>query len=238
MMTNNMNRTMERTTSRMTNVESMFDARKAPWDGLGKEVVGAVDSSQALKLAGLDWKVVQQNITTASSGKLVDGFKANIRDIDQTVLGIVTEKYKVVQNSEAFAFTDELLGEGVRYETAGALARGKKIWLLAKLEGRNLAGEKIDPYLVFTNAHDGKGSVRVAITPIRVWCQNTLNLALKRASRSWSCTHVGNINGKLEDARMTIMNTENYLGSLESEFENMKRKSITMITTDICISLI
>ena len=227
MMTNNMNRTMERTTSRMTNVESMFDARKAPWDGLGKEVVGAVDSSQALKLAGLDWKVVQQNITTASSGKLVDGFKANIRDIEQTVLGIVTEKYKVVQNDEAFAFTDALLGEGVKYETAGALARGKKIWLLAKLEGRNLAGEKIDPYLVFTNAHDGKGSVRVAITPIRVWCQNTLNLALKRASRSWSCTHVGNINGKLEDARMTIMNTENYLGSLESEFENMKRKSIT-----------
>ena len=61
MMTNNMNRTMERTTSRMTNVESMFDARKAPWDGLGKEVVGAVDSSQALKLAGLDWKAEHHN---------------------------------------------------------------------------------------------------------------------------------------------------------------------------------
>ena len=61
MMVNNMNRTMGRVTSRMTNVESMFDARKAPWDGLGKEVIGAVDSSQALKLAGLDWKVVQHH---------------------------------------------------------------------------------------------------------------------------------------------------------------------------------
>lgn len=63
----------------------------------------------------------------------IPGFKANIRDTDNQVLGVVTNRYKIVQNLEAFAFTDDLLGEGVRYETAGSLQNGRKVWLLAKL---------------------------------------------------------------------------------------------------------
>jgi len=73
-------------------------------------------------------------------------YKANIRDIDEKVLGVVTDRYRIVQNHEAFAFTDALLGEGVKYETAGSLNEGKKVWLLAKLpEKYIIGGEKIDP---------------------------------------------------------------------------------------------
>lgn len=119
-----------------------------------------------------------------------------------------------------------LLGEGVRYETAGALQSGKKVWMLARLEGRMITDEKIDPFLVFTNSHDGKGSVRVAITPVRVWCQNTLNLALKEAERQWVCKHTGRIDEKLVEAKYTLMNTEHYLEALETEFGKMKMKKL------------
>ena len=100
-----------------------------------------------------------------------------MRDKDRKVLGVVSDRYKIVQNEEAFAFTDTLLGEGVRYETAGSLQGGKKVWMLAHLPHEYIiSGERISPYLVFFNSHDGSGAIKAAITPIRVVCQNTLNL--------------------------------------------------------------
>lgn len=221
-----MTNTMRRTNN-VTHVETMFNARVTPWDGLGREIAGAVTSKDALRLAQLDWHVKSRAVKDSMTGNIIPNWKANVRDIDDSVLGMVSGRYQIVQNDEAFAFTDALLGEGVTYETAGSLNGGRKVWMLARLDGRDIAGEKIDPYLVFTNSHDGKGSVRVAITPIRVWCSNTLNLALKRAQRQWSCTHTGDINGKLEDARMTIINSEKYLGALKDEFETLKLKKIT-----------
>ena len=107
------------------NVETMFYTRQKPWHGLGTMVMEAPDSGAALTLAGLDWSVLQRELTT-SDGIPVKGFKANLRETDNRVLGVVTDRYKVVQNEETFAFTDELLGEGVRYETAGALQGGTK----------------------------------------------------------------------------------------------------------------
>jgi len=81
------------------------------------------------------------------------------------VLGVVTDRYKIVQNHEAFAFTDALIGEGVKYETAGSLQEGRKIWLLAKLPDRYIMeGERIEPYLCFSSSHDGNGSIKVCIT--------------------------------------------------------------------------
>lgn len=219
-----MDNTIERRTNRVTKVETMFDSRKTPWAGLGKGIAGAATSKDAIRLAGLDWNVVPTDIE--ANGLKIPGYKANIRDIDQKTLGIVTDRYKIVQNEEAFAFTDELLGEGVTYETAGALHSGKKVWMLARLEGRMITDEKIDPFLVFTNSHDGKGSVRVAITPVRVWCQNTLNLALKQAERQWVCKHTGRIDEKLVEAKYTLMNTERYLNALETEFGKMKLKRL------------
>ena len=95
-------------------VETMFYTREAPWHGLGTRVADAPGSKEALEAAGLDWKVIQKEICT-QEGRLIPGFKANVRDRDQRVLGVVTNRYKVVQNEDAFAFTDQLLGEGVTY---------------------------------------------------------------------------------------------------------------------------
>ena len=114
------------------NVETMFYVRKTPWHGLGTRVIEAPCSKEALALAGLDWKVIQESIYTEKK-EAIEGYKVNVRDSDRKVLGVVSDRYKIVQNQEAFAFTDGLLGEGIRYETAGSLQNGKRVWILARL---------------------------------------------------------------------------------------------------------
>ncbi|MBS5118076.1 MAG: DUF945 domain-containing protein [Clostridium sp.] len=209
------------------NVETMFYTRTAPWHGLGTRVLEAPTSSAALSLAGLDWRVIQKPVLT-EDGLFISGFKANVRDRDNQVLGVVSDRYKVVQNEDAFAFTDELLGEGVTYETAGSLQNGRRTWILAKLPQRYIiSGDKIDPYLVFMNSHDGTGAIKAAMTPIRVVCQNTLNLALSTARRSWSTIHTGDIHGKLQDARNTLLYADRYMAALGKTIEELSRQKLS-----------
>lgn len=208
------------------NVESMFYVRQTPWHGLGTRVIEAPTSKEALIAAGLDWRVRQEPIYTDTEEQ-IDGYCANVRETDRKVLGVVTERYKVIQNEEAFAFTDALLGEGVRYETAGSLQGGRKVWVLAHMPHEYIiSGERISPYLLFSNTHDGSGAVKVALTPIRVVCNNTLNLALSTAKRCWSTIHTGDIQNKMQEAKNTLLLAETYMDSLGKEFENLRMKKL------------
>lgn len=209
------------------NIETMFYLRETPWHGLGTKVMSAPDSEEALIAAGLNWNVIQEPIY-ATENELIKGYKANVRDSDRKVLGVVTDRYKVVQNHEAFSFTDELLGQGVRYETAGSLQEGKKVWLLAHMPHEYIiSGERISPYLLFSNAHDGSGAIKVALTPIRVVCNNTLNLALRTAERSWSMIHTGDIRSKMKEASDTLFKAERYMDELGKEFEKLRMHRLT-----------
>ena len=204
------------------NVETMFyTGREKCWHGLGVSVESAPTSEDAIRLAGLDWEVKQQKVYT-NNGIEIPGYNVNVRSSDGKPLGIVGGRYQIVQNTEAFAFTDALLGEGVRYETAGSLKEGKIIWLLAKLPNKyEILGDKIDPYVVFTNTHDGSGAVKIAMTPVRVVCQNTLNMALGSAKRIWSARHTGSIQGKLDDAMMTLNLANQYMEAIKGRFEEL-----------------
>lgn len=198
-------------------VESMFYVREVPWHGLGTRVEDAPDSEAAIIKAGLLW-AVESKPMFLSDGRQVFGYRANVRSTDGAVLGVVSDSYQVVQNREAFAFTDALLGEGVRYETAGSLRGGKRIWLLARLPERyKILGDDFTPYICFTNGHDGFWALRVVMTPIRVVCQNTLNLALAKARRAWSTIHIGDINARLQEARRTLGLARAYYEALDEE---------------------
>ena len=198
----------------------VFVGSVPPWVKMGVAVESALTSADAIRMAGLDWTVTSQPIQVVG-GATIEGMKANVRSSDQKVLGVVTDRYKVVQNAEAFAFTDVLLGEGVKYETAGSLSSGKRVWLLAKMETATVCGDAVEPYLVFTNSHDGTGAVKVAVTPIRVVCQNTLTFALSSAKRTWSTKHCGDIQGKMDDAKRTLGFATAYVESLKEESEKL-----------------
>lgn len=207
-------------------VETMFYVREAPWHGLGTRVEEALTSKEALIASGLNWKVEQKEIFT-EDGVTIQGYYANVRNTDYKVLGVVTNRYQIVQNSEAFAFTDSLIENGVKYETAGALKDGKKTWILARLpETYRMVDDKVVPYIVFSNSHDGAGAIKVAMTPVRVVCQNTLNLALDTASRIWSTNHTGDIDSKMDDAKMTLFMAKSYMSELTKEAKRLNARKV------------
>ncbi|MDP2663459.1 MAG: DUF932 domain-containing protein [Dehalococcoidia bacterium] len=198
-------------------VESMFSVREVPWHGLGTIVQDAPDSERALILAGLAWGVEKRPLYVQHDNQpiLVPGYVANVRATDGRTLGIVGGRYTVLQNREAFQFMDGLLGDGARYETAGALQEGKRVWMLARLpEVYRAADDDTTAYVLVSNSHDGSGAVRAAIVPVRVVCQNTLNLALARAKRSWTCRHVGSVQDKLTEAQRTLGLARDYMKEL------------------------
>lgn len=200
------------------NVETMFSVREKPWHGLGTIIQEAVTSEQALHLAGLDWQVEQKPVLY--NGKPT-GHQFNVRSSDDTVLGVVGGRYKPVQNAAAFAFTDELIGGDVRYETAGSLANGKRVWMLAKMPDTKILDDVVEPFLCLTNSHDGFGSMKVCMTPVRVVCQNTLNMALNNAKRTWNVRHSGNIENKLAEAQHTLGLARDYMDAFAKEAEDL-----------------
>ncbi len=209
------------------NVESMFYTREKPWHGLGTMVQEAPTSADALHLAGLDWIVEGKPIYTEQGAK-IENWKANTRSTDGAVLGLVTDRYTVCQNTDAFAFTDEMIGGDVRYETAGSLSGGKRIWLLAKMLNTTVAGDEVEPYMCFTNTHDGSGAVRVCMTPVRVVCNNTLNLALSSAKRSWSTKHIGDISGKIAEAKHVLELAGRYMEELDKFADQLANTDISI----------
>lgn len=211
------------------NVESMFYVREVPWHGLGTKVEEAPTSEEALRIAGLNWTVDQTPVYT-DSGLLIPGYKANRRSTDGSILGIVSDRYKIVQNTEAFEFTDAIVGETedgvVKYETAGSLCGGKRIWLLAKMPTKSIVGDDVEPYMFFSNSHDGTGAIKIGMTPIRVVCQNTLNMAMNTAKRQWSTKHVGDMQSKLEEAKLCLMMANEYMVNLDIEADKLANKKL------------
>lgn len=212
------------------NVESMFSAgRMKPWhyaetSEVTKLIQEAPTSKDALHYAGLDWEVLQTPVFTEDLTE-IPNYKANVRSTDKSVLGIVTDRYKIVQNTEAFEFTDAIVGETengvVTYETAGSLCGGRKIWLLAKMPVQKVLDDDVEPYMFFSNSHDGSGAIKVGMTPIRIVCNNTLNMALAGAKRSWSTKHVGDMKSKLEEAKMCLSMADKYMQNLDIEADRL-----------------
>lgn len=209
-------------------VESMFyTERQVPWHGLGTPVKEALKSADALRIAGLDWDVVQQPVFLEGMSTPIPNYKANVRSSDNAALGIVSDRYRIVQNKDAFDFTDSLIDSGeVFYETAGSLKHGRTIWLLAKMPEQKILDDKFDPYLCFANSHDGTGAIKVMCTPVRVVCNNTLNFALATANRAWTCRHVGDIKSKLDEAKMTIGLANKYNEKLAEEADRLANEKI------------
>jgi len=172
-------------------------------------------SAVVIKRALLDYPVIKQPIEYSfpSGKKTVSDnqfytFRADTEQVLGTGLGA---DYTVVQNTEAFAFFDEIAkGEGMLYETAGALGDGERIFITAKLPKYiKVAGDFIEQYLFLTMSHDGKSSITVAFTPIRIVCNNTLNVAMNNCSNIVRIRHTANVHEQLKEAPkvMGMVNT-------------------------------
>ncbi len=212
-------------------VETMMYVGEVPWHGIGTRLERGATSEEAIKAAGLDWEVEQVPVWVQSPEgvlKQVTDYVANVRAKDGKVLGLVSTRYQVVQNREAFEWADALLGEGVQYETAGSLFGGRRVWLLARLPRQmDLLGDELVPYFCLMNSHDGSSSVRVCVTPVRVVCQNTLSLAFRKAKRTWAVRHTSSIRERLAEARQSLALVNRYLEDLNEWAASMARKRLS-----------
>jgi len=225
---------MDYVTERANGQREAAFAFKPPWWDVGFKVTDhAMTSEEIRQKALIDWLVEQHPVYVHRVDEnhqvihqQVDGQVANCRSDNNEILGIVSEKYKVVQNFEAFDFVDSLHMDGIiKYESAGSLKGGKFVWMLAKMpqEFEVVAGDKLEQYILFTTAHDGSRAVRVLPTSVRVVCWNTLSLATAKESKGLSIRHKGNIMDKLDDARKCIMTAQNKF----DEFHQTARKLAT-----------
>lgn len=205
----------------------MISAKERPWHGIGTIVEDAPTSDDAIKMAKLDWTI--QQIPVMANGKEIPNYFANIRSDTQEALGVVKGRYKVIQNLEAFDFVDGIIENGdieCRYETAGSLFNGRKIFLLVRLPNKELLGDDIENYLFFTNSHDGSSALTAGITNVRVVCNNTLQMALRGAKRTWSCRHTESIDSKKRQAQEALGLAVTYMDSMDDMAEKMVAKKI------------
>lgn len=216
------------------NVETLMYARAVPWHGLGTKVEGLQTAQDALQASGLNWAVLQSDLTYASpdgAPQTVPDQVANIRSTDSALLGIVGRNYRIVQNADAFDWADALVDSGdAKYETAGSLFGGKRVFLSMELpQGVHVPGDdgEIKPYLLITNGHDGGAALQGSVTMVRVVCSNTWTLALKDATRTFKIRHSGSIEGKLAQAREALGITFEYMGEFASAAEDLMAKRVT-----------
>lgn len=187
----------------------MFYTGTTPWHGLGQHVAEAPDSAAAMRLARLDWDVQLCPLTTQFNFDTLDapGFALVRTDVGK-VLSVVGQRYQPVQNREAFAFLDAAVaGNETRYETAGALDDGRRVWLLARMPKSDFTvgkDDRTEAYALMATSHDGSSAVRVLPTSVRVVCQNTLGLALRGSRTGLSIRHTGEVKDKLDAAQQVL----------------------------------
>jgi phage/plasmid-like protein (TIGR03299 family) len=148
------------------------------------------------------------------------------------ILGIVGERYKVVQNESLFDFGDNLLHGGASWESAGSIKGGRIVFgsLVIPKEftlDPNGANDKTKTYLLVHTSHDGSVSLQASITPVRVVCQNTLNLALGSVKQSFKLRHTTNISGKIQVAREALGLTINYMDDFEAQARSLFETAVT-----------
>lgn len=201
-------------------IETMAYHGEAPWHGLGVQVPDVMTWAEAIKAAELDWQVEMRPLYYPVNGvhEEVKIRRAVVRTSDQKVLGVVGTDYVPVQNTEAFRFLDDIVDDSrPKYETVGSLRGGQRVWALARMpkELKINGIDEVVPYLLLVNGHDGTHSLMVAVTPIRVVCMNTLNMALRSTPRYWKAKHAGDVEGRIQAAKETLGLAYRYVESFE-----------------------
>ena len=200
---------------------------ETPWHGLGTKLDAPMTAEEAIVAAKLDFTVTKEKLFLAD-GREAPAF-CTIASDTGAMLGVVGDRYKPLQNKAAFAFFDGLIGEGLaRYETAGALGNGERVWLLAQMPDtlECIKGDPIKTYVLLSNSHDGSASVEARYTTIRVVCQNTLHMALGKAKATVSIRHTESVEARLKMAGGLLAGYQEHLGVFKNAMDLLAKVRI------------
>jgi phage/plasmid-like protein (TIGR03299 family) len=235
--------------------EATFASLRQPaWHNLGTVFQDEVNTQQMLELAHLDnWNVRLEDVAMPEGFVSDKGysFVTRTNPFDKTqndVLGVVGERYVPLQNEDLFSFGDNLLDGGGRWETAGSIKGGRQVFGSIALNNSitldpNGIADKIDNYLLINTSHDGSVAIQASITPVRVVCANTLNLALssfkgKKASKqSFKIRHTQTADGRIATARQALGLANAYIDEFSVIANEMISKEITKKQFDEIVAL-
>ena len=185
---------------------------------------------EALTNAEMNFTVEKRPLLTTSdlfTTIPVNDKYATVRTDTETVLGVVGNRYHVVQNVQAFEFLDTLVdSDEARYAKAGTFNNGALTWIQLELSKVLPISDNVKPYVTLYNTHDGSSAFKVLITPVRIWCQNTLRLAIKNATDTFSIRHTSSINGKIDEARKVLGFADKYYDTFSEEVEKLIQQDV------------
>jgi phage/plasmid-like protein (TIGR03299 family) len=237
------------------NGETAFASFRQPaWHGLGEVFTEEVSTTEMLKKAKLNnWNVRLEDIEIPSEFDSDKNYSFVVRDNPFTkgnkdVLGVVGERYVPLQNEDLFDFADNLLDNGGRWETAGSIKGGRVVFGALALERETVldkdgVADKINTYLLVNTSHDGSIAIQASITPVRVVCANTLNLALGNRGRggsvkqSFKIRHTQTAQGKVAVAREALGLANAYMDEFSKMANNMIQTEITKAQFDKIVDL-
>jgi phage/plasmid-like protein (TIGR03299 family) len=237
------------------NGETAFASFRQPaWHGLGEVFTEEVSTTEMLQKAKLNnWNVRLEDIEIPTDFDSDKNYSFVVRDNPFTkgnkdVLGVVGERYVPLQNEDLFDFADNLLDAGGRWETAGSIKGGRVVFGALALEretvlDKNGVADKINTYLLVNTSHDGSIAIQASITPVRVVCANTLNLALGNRGRggsvkqSFKIRHTQTAQGKVAVAREALGLANAYMDEFDKMASAMIEKEITKAQFDQIVNL-
>lgn len=209
---------------------SIFTGRnQGAWHKLGVTIDGCATWQDAIELAGLNWNVEKRSLYDGN-GQAVPVW-GMFRDTDNQFLGSVGERYQGIQNADAFAWVDALIGDnGAHYDSAGALGNGEVIFCSAHLPSAGfevVEGDTHQTYLLFKTSHDGSLSAVCKLTDVRTVCQNTLNAALRTAGAELKIKHTRNAADRMEQARKLITSGQKTAELIRDKMRLLSQKKVT-----------
>jgi phage/plasmid-like protein (TIGR03299 family) len=192
---------------------SFVSLRETAWHQHGTVMQDEMSVDEAMNLAGHTFRVEKRPLFFENNGEMEctpNGY-ATVRTDRMSVLGIVTDKYKVLQNRQMWNTLEPLIDAGLaRIETAGTIREGRDVWAAVQFATPNdgkfgfEGGERLGLYGIITNNHSGDRGVVTMLSAVRVVCNNTLSLALGTSKQKESTGHRGEIADKVDAAAARV----------------------------------
>ena len=214
-------------------------AKERERTGFGIDITGCRDFRSVLQETGTDWRTHMEPVFLANGQEVPDNFAA-IRDMDGKILSnrTLSHLYQPFQNED---FMD--IGQGVRDAGAkpwrgGAYYGGRKVWYQFDLGDTEIMGDNHNRYLILSNAHDGSGSVTIAVVLVRIVCSNAMNFAMRNCSYKWAYVHKGQIGDKVAAAKAALLQSDAYLAEYKQEVDRLQKESMTAAEINAAVELL
>ena len=197
--------------------------REATWNKVGIDIREANSVKEALQISGLDYEVVKAPIYLSNGHRIKDQFATKKKGTDE-VFGIVGKDYTIVQNEEAFSFVDGIISEGLTFVKAGETSYMN--YIIASLPEKYILDDKFKPYIIFQNSHAGATTLKAAICPLRIICQNQFTVAFRNSENKISIRHSSSIHEKMNEAQHILQFNAEYMDSFNKMANKMAANKI------------